>query len=339
MIQEFHIKNCGLIKDVQQKNTASINLIIGENDTGKTFILKSLYVLVKSLETFNRGDAKHNFRQLVSRKIKWTFNLDRIGDLVSKGGGDKLSIEAKIDEQNIYTSFTSSANTEVGDITSLVDNRDAQSVFIPAKEVLSLSSIIRTSRERDLVFGFDDTYLDLVNAIDPEPMKGKNKADFAMVRKILANLLGGKVERKDNQWIFKKGNKQFTIFSTAEGVKKIAIIDRLIGNKTLSSGSILFIDEPEAVLHPKAIVDFLDIIQLLSNSGIQVFMATHSYFVIKKLQLIAEKSNISIPVISLKKEHDTVEYFDLLNGMPPNPIVDVSVRLYEEEIKQQFDGN
>ncbi|MFT5917721.1 MAG: hypothetical protein ACI81T_004238, partial [Bacteroidia bacterium] len=66
---------------------------------------------------------------------------------------------------------------------------------------------------------------------------------------------------------------------------------------------------------------------------------THSYFVIKKLQLIAEKSNISIPVISLKKEHDTVEYFDLLNGMPPNPIVDVSVRLYEEEIKQQFDGN
>lgn len=339
MIEEFHIKNCGLIKEVKLRNSSAINLIIGENDSGKTFILKSLYTLVKSLEMFQRGHSNQNFRSLLSEKLKWTFNLDKLGELVTKGVSDKFSIEAKIDGQNVYSSFTSSATKEVGDVTSLVKNRNAQSVFIPAKEVLSLSSIIRTSRERDQVFGFDDTYLDLVNALEPEPTQGRTSDKMVSIRQKLSELLGGKVERRNNQWIFKKGNKQFAIFTTAEGVKKIAILDRLIGNKTLNNSSILFIDEPEAVLHPKAIIEFLEIIQILSETGIQVFMSTHSYIVVKKLQLLAQKRKTNIPVISLKKDSEEIEYFNLKDGMPSNPIVDVSVKLYEDELKQEFDGN
>lgn len=332
MIEQFKIENCGLIKEVSLNQTASINLIIGENDTGKTFILKALYSLVKSLEMYQKGDSNQSFRSLVSEKLKWTFNLEKIGDLVTKGATDKLCVEAKIDNQNVYTSFTTNASKEVGDVTSLVQNRDAQSVFIPAKEVLSLSSIIRTSRERDQVFGFDDTYLDLVNALEPEPTRGKNSERFASIRQKLADLIEGKVERKDNQWVFKKGNKQFAIFTTAEGIKKIAIIDRLLGNRTLGNNSILFIDEPEAVLHPKAVIEFLEIIQILSEAGIQVFMTTHSYFVIKKLQLIAQSKQLSIPVISLRRNSDQVDYFDLIEGMPDNPIIDVTIDLYTEEI-------
>ena len=79
------------------------------------------------------------------------------------------------------------------------------------------------------------------------------------------------------------------IFSTAEGIKKIAILDRLLSNRYLTPESIIFIDEPESVLHPKAIVEFLDIIYLLSKQNIQIIMATHSFFVLKKLMLIIFK--------------------------------------------------
>lgn len=337
MIENFQIKNCGLLKDVKLDKTSSINLIIGENDTGKTFILKALYTIVKSLETFQKGDSNQTYRTVISEKFKWTFNLEKIGDLVTKGIAEKLCIEARVDDQNIYTSFSSNAIKEVGDVMSQVHNRDAQSIFIPAKEVLSLSSIIRTSRERDQVFGFDDTYLDLVNALELDPTRGKNSADFASIREKLGQLIDGKVERKNNQWIFKKGNKQFAIFTTAEGVKKIAILDRLIGNRTIGKSSILFIDEPEAVLHPKAVIEFLEIIKILADAGIQIFMTTHSYFVIKKLQLIAQTNNIRIPVISLKRDSETVDYFDMIDGMPTNPIIEASINLYEEEVKQLLD--
>ena len=69
----------------------------------------------------------------------------------------------------------------------------------------------------------------------------------------------------------------------------------------------------------------------LSKSGIQFFIATHSYFVIKKLCILAQKHKFSIPLLSLEKEVLPV-YANLIDGMPENSIVEESVRLYEEEI-------
>ena len=91
----------------------------------------------------------------------------------------------------------------------------------------------------------------------------------------------------------------------------------------------MFIDEPESALHPELISKFLDIVFLLSRAGIQFFIASHSYFVIKKLYLIAHQHNESVPVYSFG---DGVLCSDLKDEMPDNPIVGESIRLFEEEI-------
>ena len=97
---------------------------------------------------------------------------------------------------------------------------------------------------------------------------------------------------------------------------------------------VVFIDEIESALHPTAISEFLDIIdRIASDMGIQFFIASHSYFVIKKLYLIALKRKQSIPCISLSKDKG-VQYFDMLEGMPENSIINESIRLYEEEIEE-----
>ena len=90
----------------------------------------------------------------------------------------------------------------------------------------------------------------------------------------------------------------------------------MLANRYISPDSIIFLDEVETSLHPKAVVQFLRIIYELSKTGLQFFIASHSYFVIKALYLMAKRD----------------PYDNLLHGIPENSIIDESVRLYEEEI-------
>ncbi len=55
-IEDLQVKNFGMIEDFQCNQFSNINLIIGENGTGKTFLLKALYSAVKALEEYKRGD-------------------------------------------------------------------------------------------------------------------------------------------------------------------------------------------------------------------------------------------------------------------------------------------
>jgi len=199
--------------------------------------------------------------------------------------------------------------------------------------VLSLQHIILKSRDVDKDFGFDDTYYDLAKALRLLPTKGNNHTHFVKARTSLEEMFGGKVifDSRTNRWQFRKQNQKFQIGSTAEGIKKIAILDTLLGNRYLTKDSVVFIDEPESALHPIAITKLIEIIVTLADSGIQFFIASHSYFVIKALYLAAQKRQMSIPVLS-NIAGDWLDD-DLLKGMPNNPIVDESIRLYEEEVE------
>ncbi len=47
----------------------------------------------------------------------------------------------------------------------------------------------------------------------------------------------------NDKWVYKQGNSRFSVNTTAEGIKKITILDILLGNRFLSPQSIIFIDE------------------------------------------------------------------------------------------------
>lgn len=182
-------------------------------------------------------------------------------------------------------------------------------------------------------FGFDDTYYELAKSLLIRPTKGRNYPEFAKARRILVGSLGGSLcyDNEEKEWIFKQGNKKYSISSTSEGIKKLSILDTLLGNHYLKKDAVVFIDEPEAALHPALISTFMEIISLLADSGLQFFIASHSYYVIKKLYLLAHQKKKNIPVISFTSEN-TVEYGDLKVEMPDNAIIDESIRLYKEEI-------
>ncbi len=334
MIESTNLRNFGPMHDVAWAGLGPINLVIGENGSGKTFLLKALYVAMRTLEGFRRGADQSSLADILWQKLYWTFQPDRIGDLVTKGADAPLAFAMTLGEEAFSYQFGKDTTKQISQIASSAPRLDSNSVFLPAKEVLSLHSVILESREQDKAFGFDDTYLDLARALRVSPTRGRNFAEFAQSRASLEELLNGKVEYDTDgeKWYFRRGNQKFPIGVTSEGTKKIAILDTLLGNRYLSPESVIFIDEPESALHPVAISKLLDIIGVLARRGIQFFVASHSYFVVKKLFLIAQQEGMSIPIMSHAADVGWLAA-DLRDGMPDNPIIDESIRLYEQEVE------
>jgi AAA15 family ATPase/GTPase len=332
MINQVKLNNFGPLATINWSGLGKINLVIGGNGSGKTFLLKAIYTSLRTLEEYKRGNEQRSAAEILADKLHWTFQAGKIGDLVSKGADAPLSNSLTIDGKDFSYSFGKDTSKQISSLENQVPPRASNSIFLPAKEVLSLHQIILDSRE-DKKFGFDDTYFDLAKALRRTTTRGNNYKEFAQSRQQLEGILGGVIEYDEASlsWLFVKGRHKFPIGVTAEGIKKIAILDTLLGNRYLNTNSVVLIDEPESALHPTAISKLLDIVAMLAERGIQFFLASHSYFVVKKLFLMAQEKNWSIPVISASGGEWICD--DLKNGMPDNPIIAESIRLYKEEVE------
>ena len=333
-IKTFSLESFGPLEAISGKNMGGLNLIIGTNSTGKTFLLKALYAIQRAQEETGRGDDRRTFEDVLSDKLYSVFQPEELGDLVTRGSGKKLKANFEVDN-NCALAFGFGPDT-AKNVTISHNNlpkRQANSIFLPPKEVLGLFNVILKSALQDRLFGFDATYVDLVLALQTPTQIGRNDDAFKTTRKKLEEMFEGRIffDTSTNKWLYKKGNAKFSIHATAEGIKKVAILDTLLGNRFLKPDSIVFIDEPESALHPRAISQLLDIIRILSQEGIQFFMTTHSYFVIKKLYLIAKMDKISIPV--LMAGPSGWSQGDLLDGIPENDIINESIRLFDQELE------
>ncbi len=335
MIQQFSLEHVGPITKVEADRLGKINLIIGPNNTGKTILLKALYAMVRAREETGRGDDPREFSEVLSEKLYWTFQIEKLGDLVQKGTGKRLKASLNMaDASTLAFEFGPDTTRKIIPITKQPKTRGANSIFLPPKEMLSLHKVIIKTSLHDKLFGFDATYLDLALALQSPIARGRDPEQFGGPRVSLEKMFQGKVEYDAARevWIYKKGNSRFPINITAEGVKKIAMLDTLLGNGYLSTSSIIFIDEPETALHPIAITKFLDILSLLSQQGMQFFIATHSYFVVKKLYLLALQGNVPIPVFTANQAQGWSQD-DIKDGIPDNEIINESIRLFDQELE------
>ncbi|HPU80727.1 hypothetical protein [Accumulibacter sp.] len=75
---------------------ASLNVIIGENDTGKTHLLKLLYSMARAIEDFGRkkaGPEPRELSELLAHKLRWAFLPQKmeLGRLVTRGSGKPIT--------------------------------------------------------------------------------------------------------------------------------------------------------------------------------------------------------------------------------------------------------
>ena len=342
--------------DLSVKDIPAINVIIGKNDTGKTGLLKLLYGTVKSLEVYSLKSVATDvsFKKELADKLYDTFmpRKNGLGDLVTKGSNSKLEVDVRIIngkyKQDINFSFGDRTEKSISTGSEHVDslpNGSMNALFVPAKEVLTAFNDIRNIRENFYGVGFDDTYLDLIKALNLETTKGRVANELSIVNKSLEDLFDGKIEQtgqKEQPFLFKKGNQQFAMQQTAEGIKKMGILTTLINNRQLGKGTILFMDEPETALHPGAVRKMVEMLVAISKAGVQIFIATHSYFVIKQLATCAKKEKLDVNCWNLTRENGksvNTTFHNLIDGvLPSNSIIEEALKMFDEEIDNDLNA-
>lgn len=90
VINSVSLKNFGPIEQLDWENLGKINLVIGNNDCGKSFLLKALYSAMRTIEDYKRGDNPDTIAHVLFAKLYWTFQAENTGDLITKSRDDKL---------------------------------------------------------------------------------------------------------------------------------------------------------------------------------------------------------------------------------------------------------
>jgi AAA15 family ATPase/GTPase len=328
-------------------NHASLNVIIGVNDTGKTHLLKLLYAMTRSIEDYSKkqsGPEPKELAELLASKLRWTFLPQKmeLGRLVTRGAGNRLNAELCWGEQGrLKFGFGRDTTVRISEIQTdeLRQLSGHKATFLPPKEILSIFDAIIATRESVEIAAFDDTYYDLVQDFRQPPVGGNWKEQIKRVFKHLEDVTGGgEVEMQaDGSIMFRRGKEIFNMHQTAEGIKKIGILSRLMRNRRLTpaGGCILFVDEPEVNLHPQAIVLFADMLHEFAQSGVQVYLTTHSFYLLKRLEQLARRHQTDYALLDLRKQTAggvVGQVSALRDGLPMNPIVEESLRLYEHDV-------
>ena len=185
---------------------------------------------------------------------------------------------------------------------------------------------------------FEDIYSDILDRAFVPPLLGAPDLPRRNLLKKLRSALDGKVGLENEEFflVSNRGKLEFTLL--AEGLRKLGLLWLLIQNGALTAGSILFWDEPETNLNPKLFGSVIDILLELQRLGVQIFIATHDYLIIKQLDLKA-KSEDEIAYHALHHEEKgnllcrtTNSYLDI----DPNAIADAFSDVYDLEIQRSL---
>lgn len=139
---------------------------------------------------------------------------------------------------------------------------------------------------------------------------------FQGLHEQLAQEIGGKIAISDNnELLFQENDKSFPLSQVATGVSNLGFLGLLIEKRILDRGTFLFIDEPEAHLHPAWQVIMAKILFDLARQGVKVVIATHSADIIQWLEVHIKKHPGDEKLVALNKfpvnNSDTDEDFEI----------------------------
>ncbi len=330
-----------LFDSIDMQFSDNINVIFGENSTGKTALIKTLYSAGKLLA--DNSDKKEDQERFLLHKLIGVFQPDKssIGRLVARQqGGGKAKVVVSFDKSNqIDFSFGYKQTNHLTVDVDRTEKDDFIPIFLPPKEIISSTGNF-TSLYDDYHIEFDETYYDLARLLLRPLKKGKNTDEQNAILSNFSNIMNGSVIQRNNRFFLNvKGAGEFEMGLVSEGFRKLSTLTYLILSGSLNKKSILFWDEPETNMNPKMIYHVANSLAELSRMGVQVFITTHSYFIQQAFNLMScypskEKEPVKINFISLyrdEKDKVTYESADCLADIQHNAIMEEFDSLYDRE--------
>ncbi len=314
-----------------------INVLIGTNATGKTHLMKVAYAACAVVKEDGTGFGEKLVRVFLPSQRK----LGRLARRVQ--GVSRASVSIHRGERRLTLSFAANQN----------DPRHAETkgerewvraplecTYIPVKEMLANApGFLSLYKNRET--HFEEVYADLLHRAYLPLLKGPMEETRKRISNILRQAIGGKVRTRGEEFFLEssKGSIEFTLL--AEGYRKLALLWLLTQNGVLLSDkpTVLFWDEPEANLNPGLVGDVVDFLLELQRCGVQVFVATHDYVVLKEFDLRKTgKDQVVYHALYREKNGGPVnmETCTELADVHRNAILETFSRLYERQMDRVF---
>lgn len=338
-ITNIKLDNFTSFAGLDQPFSTGVNVIIGANGTGKTHLLKVLYAAC----AVTVGEDKEKRFAL---KLRNVFNPyeGRIGRLSRRQSGSVKTriVVTRKDGTKLSAEFSNHTN-KPDDVKvtgeSSWKNEELASAYIPVKEMLAHApGFLATASKREIAF--EEVYIDTIKRAFLPRLMGPIDKDRQRLLTALQKAIDGKVVAKGEHFFLKnkQGDLEFTLL--AEGMRKLALIWLLVQNGTLLSGSILFWDEPEANLNPALMGEVVEVILELQRLGVQVFLTTHNYVLLKEFDLRKQKDDQTRYLSLFRDEMGAVsaKASDSYLGIDPNAIAATFSDLYDRELKRSLGG-
>ncbi len=186
---------------------------------------------------------------------------------------------------------------------------DKLPVYLPTRELLTIYpgfvSVYETTH-----LPFEETWRDTCLLLGAPLARGPRENRIKELLVPLEEAMSGKVELDgQGRFYLTIAGVSMEMHLVAEGLRKLAMIARLIATGSLVDKGYLFWDEPEANLNPKVIKLIAKTILHLCQSGIQVFIASHSLFLMRELDILLKSSEFEgteARFVGLHREDDRV---------------------------------
>ncbi len=286
MLQSLEIKNFTVFEEAKLEFSAGLNVVIGENGTGKSQLLKLGYVFLRiEHENPDMITRIQNMGAAFFTTFMEVYQPESLAHLVSHQQ-EKSTVKATFLEGTALSfGFSSQEKTIAPEFEFETEGvHFPKPLFIPTREIMSVyAGFAGALRNRELAF--DGTFLDLADALALTPLKGERAELVHPIIEVLEKQMRGKVIVKNGRFYLEQGKKRLEMPLVAEGIRKIAMLAYLIMNGSIQKGSTVFWDEPESNLNPKMMVQLAETLVTLSSMGIQIVLATHSLFLLRELKI------------------------------------------------------
>lgn len=360
MLYRLHVQNFTVFRQADFQFSPGMNVIVGDNGTGKTHLLKLGYMLCRAWNDIVDTGKELHIRRVESyfeERMEKIFRASNITDLIRQETATGSSIFADVTG---YPASPPSASWPSGmqenrpwkihikrqtnDQPAHIELTDFSTthatnafiplpIFVPSKEIVSLFKgligLFETYRDVPL----DETYRDLAVVLATlEPREPAHLLSTKLSQHI-QQLLGGNLKLENNELVFIQTNgRRLESQLMAEGHRKLALLMYLVRNNLIKWGSTVFWDEPEANLNPSSMRLLAEALHVLASEGVQIIVATHSLFFLRELEILLEQKSSATVEARFFGLHQTNNGVNVEQGEHLYEIGDITA--LEESLKQ-----